>query len=530
MTRLDRHIAAWAERTPAQVAVDGPDEALTYAELDRLANRFAGVLRSTGVRPGDRVGIHVPRSARAVAALLGTIRAGAVYVPLDPSSPPARMALIVQDCGLARVVISPSLLACWAAAGVGGAVEHFLLTAACDPIDGLDPARLHSWSEVQIASPAPPEPCPVSPDDLAYVLYTSGSTGVPKGVMLSHLNAIAFVEWAAIMIDLRESDRVASVAPFHFDLSVFDIWATLSRGATIVIVDEATVVSGRRMLDTIRSKDIHVWYSVPSALVLMLETGGLSEHGAPSLRVVFFAGEVFPVKHLRRIMAALPDARFFNLFGPTETNVCLACEVSDPPAPDATAIPIGHASCGDVVSIVDAEGRPVLDGEVGELLVDGPTVMLGYWDGGRRTPARHPYPTGDMVSRRADGEIMYHGRRDHMVKIHGFRVELGEVEAALHGHPGIHEAIAFAVEQRLVAVVVPSDPALSVLDVKRHCADRLPRYMIPSDVRLVLELPRTSNGKADRVRTRAAVVGADSSILKPARRGEPRMEEPWKLA
>jgi acyl-coenzyme A synthetase/AMP-(fatty) acid ligase len=135
-----------------------------------------------------------------------------------------------------------------------------------------------------------------------------------------------------------------------------------------------------------------------------------------------------------------------------------------------------------------------------------------------------------MVSRRADGEIMYHGRRDHMVKIHGFRVELGEVEAALHGHPGIHEAIAFAVEQRLVAVVVPSDPALSVLDVKRHCADRLPRYMIPSDVRLVLELPRTSNGKADRVRTRAAVVGADSSILKPARRGEPRMEEPWKLA
>jgi amino acid adenylation domain-containing protein len=530
VTSLERYVAPWAERTPAQVAVDGPDEALTYAELDRLANRFAGVIRSTGVRPGDRVGVHAPRSARAVAAMLGIIRAGAVYVPLDPSSPPARVGLIVHDCGLARVIISPSLLAAWVAAGVCGPVEHFVVTAASGTFPGIEPARLHAWSEVEATGSAPPEPWPVSPDDLAYVLYTSGSTGVPKGVMLSHRNALAFVEWAADTIDLREGDRVASVAPFHFDLSVFDIWATLSRGATIVIVDEATVVSGRRMVDTIRSKDIHVWYSVPSALVLMLETGGLSERGAPSLRVVFFAGEVFPVKHLRRAMAALPDARFFNLFGPTETNVCLAYEVSAPPAPDTAAIPIGHASCGDVVSIVDAGGHPVAEGDVGELLVDGPTVMLGYWDAGRRTPARHPYPTGDMVSRRADGELMYHGRRDHMVKIHGFRVELGEVEAALHGHPGIHEAIAFAVEQRLVAVVVPSDLALSVLDVKRHCAERLPRYMIPSDVRLVIELPRTSNGKTDRVRTRAAVVDADSSIMQPVRRGEPRNEDPWKVA
>jgi clorobiocin biosynthesis protein CloN4 len=220
-------------------------------------------------------------------------------------------------------------------------------------------------------------------------------------------------------------------------------------------------------------------------------------------------------------MAAIPQARFFNLFGPTETNVCTAYELPGPPDADANSIPIGHASCGDVISIVDSEGRPVPQGEMGELFVDGPTVMLGYWDSGRRAPAKHPYPTGDLVSQRPDGAIMYHGRRDHMVKIHGYRVELGEVEAALHGHPAVQEAIAFAADQKLVAVVVPTDPNVSVLDVKRHCAERLPRYMIPGDIRLVAQMPRTSSGKIDRVRTRTAVVEGDpGQLLKPVQRAD----------
>jgi amino acid adenylation domain-containing protein len=516
--RLDEMVAPWAGRTPERIAVDGADEALSYAELDRMADRFAAAFRAAGVRPGDRVGVHVPRSGRSVAALLGALRADAVYVPLDPGSPPPRLRLIAQDCGLRHAVISPKLLASWAASGPCEPVEHFFLSAD-GPVPALPaPARAHPWAEVQAGAAPPPVRHRGSPDDLAYLLYTSGSTGVPKGVMLSHRNARAFVDWAADEIGLSASDRVASVAPFHFDLSVFDLWATLSRGATVVVVDEAMVLSGRAMLDRIQARSISVWYSVPSALVLMLESGGLAERGAPSLRTVFFAGEVFPVKHLRRAMAAIPQARFYNLFGPTETNVCTAYALPGPPPPDDTAIPIGRASCGDVASILDPEGRPVPEGETGELHIDGPTVMLGYWDGGRRTPARRPYPTGDLVSRRPDGELMYHGRRDHMVKIHGFRVELGEVEAALNAHPGIQEAIAFAVEQQLVAVAVPSDPAVSVLEVKRHCAARLPRYMVPGEVRLVQALPRTSSGKADRVRTRAAVVERDVSVLRPALR------------
>ncbi len=509
--RIDRLVTPWAERTPDKVAVDGSDEALTYRELDLLANRFAHALRASGVVPGDRVGVHLPRSGRAIAAMLGTVRAGAVYVPLDPSSPPPRIASIVTDCEVRHVVIAPSLLGRWIDAGGAAPVRHFFLAADAEQPTRAAAAEIHPWSQISTQSAEPLSVAGDDPDRLAYLLYTSGSTGAPKGVMLSHRNALSFSEWAADSIGLSASDRVASVAPFHFDLSVFDVWATLARGATLVIVDEATVLSGPRMLDRITSQAITVWYSVPSALMLMLEHGGLSERGAPSLRVVFFAGEVFPIKHLRGTMAALPHARFFNLFGPTETNVCLAYEVAAIPPPDAQAIPIGRPSSGDQISIVDEQGHPVADGEVGELWVDGPTVMLGYWDGGQRTPAKRPYPTGDFVARRADGEVMYHGRRDHMVKVRGFRIELAEVEAALTSHPGIREAIAFASDGRLWAAILSSDPDLSVLAIKRHCAGRLPPYMVPSEIRLLGDMPRTSSGKVDRVGVRTTLVGTPQS-------------------
>jgi len=513
--RLDTLVAPWAARDPDRPAIEGTDETLSYGELDRLANRFANAFRESGLRPGERVGVHLPRSGRAVAAMLGAMRAGGVYVPLDPSSPPARMALITRDCGLRHVVISPALFTGWRAAGVLEPVEHVFLSADGAAAEAPG-ARVHPWAEILSTSAAPPPSPGADPDELAYMLYTSGSTGVPKGVMLSHRNCLAFTDWTADWVGLREGDRVSSVAPFHFDLSTFDLWASFTRGATVVIVDEATVTSGRRMLDRLRDGRVTVSYCVPSALMLMLETGGLEERGAPLLREVLFAGEVFPLKHLRRTMAALPQARFYNLFGPTETNVCTAWALPGIPEPDALAIPIGLPSCGDVATVLDPEGRPVPDGEVGELFIEGPTVMLGYWDAGRRTPARHPYPTGDLVARRPDGAFLYHGRRDHLVKIHGFRVELGEVEAALNAHPGLREAIAFAVDQQLVAVAVPEDGSISVLDVKRHCASRLPRYMVPGDVRLVRALPRTSNGKADRVRTKTAYVERDAVTLEPA--------------
>lgn len=510
--RIDRLVAPIAARDPDRVAIQGPGHAMSYGELDRLANQFAHQLRALGVAPGDRVGVQVPRSGRTVAALLGAARAGAVYVPLDPGSPAARVKLIARDCGLRHLIMTPELLTVWLAAGGETPVEHMILAGAGE----VQTRAMHvtTWAEVTAAATEAIFPASQSEEDLAYLLYTSGSTGVPKGVMISHRNALAFVNWAAATATLCEHDRVASVAPFHFDLSVFDLWSTLSCGATVVIVDEATVKSGPRMLERIREQNISVWYSVPSAIMLMLEAG-LETLGAPSLRVVYFAGEVFPVRQLRRAMGAVPQARFFNLFGPTETNVCLAYEVPEPPAGDI-ATPIGRPACGDEIAIVADDGRLAADGEVGELLVEGPTVMLGYWNGGAPKLAAHPYRTGDFVSQRADGEIMYHGRRDHMVKVRGFRIELGEVEAALARHPQIREAVAFVLDGELAAVARPEDPSLTVLAVRRFLAERLPAYMIPTQIRLVSELPHTSSGKADRMRIQSALAARDADVLPPA--------------
>jgi amino acid adenylation domain-containing protein len=513
MMRLDQFVSAWAEYDPNHIAVEGLIEKISYRDLDQLANRFARLFMRLGVRKGDRVGVHMPRSARTVAAMLGALRVGGVYVPLDPGSPPARIALIAKDCGIRCVVISPVLLSSWLASSVESPVRHFVLSA-----DGPLPATghstgIHHWSEVLSQSAERLELPGDSYDDLAYMLYTSGSTGVPKGVMLSHRNAFAFIEWAANQIELNHSDRVASVAPFHFDLSIFDVWSSLWVGATMVIVDETTVVSGPRMLERIRQREISVWYSVPSALILMLDQADLESKGAPSLRAVYFAGEVFPMKHLRRAMHALPRAQFWNLFGPTETNVCLAHELPAVPAEDETAIPIGLPTCGNKVYVVNEAGQLVQPGQVGELLVDGPTVMVGYWNAGSPILAERPYRTGDMVSQRPDGALMYHGRRDHMVKVHGHRIELGEVESALLLHPGIQEAIAIAVDQGLVAVLVASDAQLSVLQIKQHCASQLPRYMIPSDVRLVSSMPRTTSGKIDRVKLKSEVLAGNQARI-----------------
>jgi len=482
---LGERVTRAAARRPDALAIRGPDGDLTYAELDARANQVARALAAGGVGAGDRVAIWLPKGAEAVAAMQGVLRLGAAYVPVDVLSPNARAMAIMRDCGVRALVAQQD-----AAALLDGADGMFLL-----PAPGLKDGALAS-----IASEPVPEPT-IRPDDLAYILYTSGSTGRPKGVCISHTNAIAFVDWAVGALEARQSDRFSSHAPLHFDLSVLDLYAAFSVGAAVCLVPEGAAYAAEQLVRFLRDERITVWYSVPSAITLMMEHGGLLMAQPDSLRALLFAGESFPMKHLRRLRDAWPDLAMWNLYGPTETNVCTAYQVASPIDPAWTSIPIGRAVSGDRVWARTAEGAAAQIGEEGELLVEGPTVFPGYW--GQPPRADPAYPTGDIVRVGANGDFSFLGRRDNMVKVRGHRIELGEIEATLQQHPSVDDAAAVVVGEGLSArlvvfLAVGPHKAPTLLDVKRLCAQRLPRYMIPDDAVPMSELPRNRNGKVDR--------------------------------
>jgi clorobiocin biosynthesis protein CloN4 len=469
-----------ATRHGPELAVQGPSSAVSYSELDARANTFAHRLRALGVRRADRVVVWADKSPDAVAAMQAVLRLGATYVPATTAVPVGRLALMIRDCG-ARTVCADS--------------------ARIDAMRGEfgDELPLLDITSVP-TSPSAPVNERVEPDDPAYILYTSGSTGVPKGVCVSHLGARAFIDWAVTELHADYRDRFANHAPFTFDLSVLDLYAAFAVGASVHLVPTELAYAPGQLVEFLYERDISVWYSVPSALILMLRDGGLLHRPAPRrLRAVLFAGEPFPIGHVRELAAWTP-ARLLNLYGPTETNVCTFHEVAPDDLKRDRPVPIGRAASGDTVWAEGPDGSIVLPGEEGELVVQGPTVMLGYW--GQPRPSG-VHRTGDVVRVLADGHFDYVGRHDHMVKIRGNRVELGDIEAVIGAHAAVDQ-VAAAVEgtglsARLVAFIVPNQGMdLSLLTVKRHCAQHLPTYMIPDEIRLVPELPRTGNGKVDR--------------------------------
>lgn len=516
---LQHYLTASALRTPETRAVVCRGAQLTYGQLDWLSDRMARLLLEEGVRPGDRVGIFLPKSVETLIAIFGVLKAGAVYVPLDSKGPAQRAAYIIRDCGI-RVLLTAakqkSLLAQILQEDLPLQLLIFMDAPPSAEFASSRSLRILSWPAAQASvKEGRPEP-PTTHTDLAYILYTSGSTGRPKGVMLSHLNARTFVDWAADYFQLQPGDRVSNHAPMHFDLSVFDLFASLKAGATVFPVPEEIMVFPVQVAQFIQDHRLTVWYSVPSALIQLLQHGDPVRFDLSGLRAVLFAGEVFPVKHLRALAAALPGARLYNLYGPTETNVCTVYPVHHLPADPTVPIPIGKACAKAVVFAVNEKNEPIRKGEVGELYIRGPSVMKGYWGHPDFTDAvlvRRPteaggmdevYRTGDLVTINENGEYLFIGRRDHMIKSRGFRIELGEIEAVLVDHPRVQEAAVVAIPDeevgnRIKAVIVPSPAAdLTREEVEAHCAKKLPRYMIPEIIEFSKSLPRTSTGKTDK--------------------------------
>lgn len=505
--------ASASSRPEATALVDG-DRSLTYGELDARTNQLARLLRDAGVKRGDRVGVYLAKSMEAVVACYGVLKSGAAYVPLDPAAPAERVAYIAADCGLRVLASSAEKAGQWATIAASAVdLAHIVVLGESNDLVVPEGVTLHDDSAVTAQSTAEAATRNID-DDLALILYTSGSTGDPKGVMLSHRNVMGFAQWTVAEFGVGGEDRLSQLAPLHFDLSTFDIYGAALAGASVHIARKETFVFPMQIRNFFGAHEITVTYTVPSILTMLVERGKLEPGGLPALRTVLFAGEVFPTKYLSRIMKLLPGVEFANLFGPTETNVCTYYRVPEVPDEDDPPISIGGPIANVQTFVVTPEGELAMPGETGELYVRGRTVMQGYWGDPERTAralVKHPfnpdvrdlcYRTGDLVIEQQNGDYMFLGRSDNQIKSRGYRIELGDIESAIYAHADVVECAAIAVPDTLIGNRIKSFVVahnnLEQNELVQFIGEKIPEYMIPHEFEFREELPKTSTGKIDR--------------------------------
>ena len=520
---VHQQIEAQAGRTPGAPAVSGSGSTVSYAALDRRANQLARRLRRLGVVPDDRVGLCVERSVDMVVALLGVLKAGAAYVPLDPAYPRERLALMVEDAGLAAIVAEPDTLAVLPEAPRGLRVID--LTAEGPALA----AESESRPDVTVPSAS-----------LAYVIYTSGSTGRPKGVMIEHRNVANF--FAAMDARLEKEPGVwLAVTSISFDISVLELLWTLARGFHVVVHTEPRWAAAGLPARIAAHGVTHLQCTPSLARLLAAEPGALSALG--SLRALLLGGEALPADLARSLREALPEVAIHNLYGPTETTVWSATERVDVPG---EPVLIGRPLANTRIFLLDRSLQPVPAGAAGEICIGGEGVTRGYlgrpgltadrfvpdaWSG---EPGARLYRTGDLGRRRPGEPLEFLGRVDHQVKIRGHRIELGEVEAVLATHPGVRQSVAVARDEgtgdvRLVAYIVPAGEPPAVPDLRSFASARLPEPMVPSVFRVLEALPLTPNGKIDRRALPAPVPSRDAAgePLAPSTSTEERLAAIW---
>jgi non-ribosomal peptide synthetase-like protein len=481
------------DRDPKAPALVCGDVTLSYDQVEERANQLARYLKAQGVKTGERVGLFVERSPDAIVAILSILKAGAAYLPLDPSHPAERNRHIVDEASITTVVSEHALGA--------GALE-FLETARVKVVAIDDPAR--PWQACSTARLSDEE-TGVSPSDLCYVLYTSGSTGRPKGVMTEHRNVVAFVAAFNEVVRVSETDRVFQGFSLGFDGSVEEMWMAFSNGGALVVPPRGAARFGDDLAQLIERGQASVFSTVPTALALISQS-------LPTVRLLIVSGERCPKETVKRW--AIAGRRMLNVYGPTETTVNATVAEC---APDH-AVTIGRPLRGYGLHILDDARRPVAPGEKGELFITGPGVARGYLGQpalterhfldelpvGPEGEAQRAYQTGDLVSVDAAGDLLFHGRLDHQIKVRGYRIELAEIENVLCEDEAIRTAVVTVVERNgastLAAHVLAQGPA-GRIDRDRilaHLTTRLPPYMIPGFLDVVDALPMLASGKVDR--------------------------------
>jgi L-proline---[L-prolyl-carrier protein] ligase len=520
-THLLHHLLTESsQKYPDRTAVTFKDKSITYADLEVKSNQLALMLSQHGIKKGDRVGIMLGKSVDAIISLFGIMKAGAIYVPLDPLAPVSRLGHILTNCGIECLVTSQeNREKLYSEPHTGFRIRKIFLTGLPPKGDihyGED-ADCIAWESTTAGAAGHYCPVALSDQSPAYILHTSGSTGVPKGVVISHLNALSFVQMASSFFEINALDRIGNHAPLHFDLSVFDIFGGIKSGATIILVPEFLSTFPVKLAEFIDQERISIWNSVASVLNMLAERGSLDRCNFEALRLVHFSGDIMPVKYLRTLKKHMKRAAFYNIYGQTEANSSLYFPVREIPDNVAWKIPIGKSFPNfEVFALNERHEMVTRPGDEGELYVNSSTVALGYWNEEKLTAEkfvadpRHPswrtyvYKTGDLVRIDDEGNFVFTGRKDHMVKSRGYRIELTETETVLNGHPHISQAIVLAIPDelignRIISYIAPLEgEKISAEDIMAHCNMFLPKYMVPEEIFFIERMPRTTTGKADR--------------------------------
>ncbi len=528
---LQQGVTAQAQARPDATALVFKGTRLTYGALEEASNRLARALKEAGCRRGDRVGVLMPKMPTAIVAMIGALKADLIYVPMDPASPAARQARVleVSDCRciLAAGPVSQNLRDALSAA-----------TLAQSPVIGwldegapseADPAPAFTLYDLR-AYPATPPACANTGGDVAHILFTSGSTGIPKGVMITHASVAHFLRWANRYFGTTPSDRISQHPPLHFDLSTFDIFGTLWAGAELHLVPQELNLLPHKLAQFIREAQLTQWFSAPSVLNLMAKFDVIAQNDFPSLRRVMWCGEAIATPTLIHWMRRLPHPRFTNLYGPTEATIASSYyTVPRCPRDEREPIPIGDACEGEELLILDGRLQPVATGDVGDLYIRGTGLSPGYWRDREKTDSAFPpcpggagprdriYKTGDLARRGADGLFYFLGRADTQIKSRGYRIELGEIEAALHSLAALRESAVVAIQSDgfegwliCCAYAHASEGVVSVEHLRKDLARLLPAYMLPIRWAQHEALPKNANGKIDRPRLKNAFLAAES--------------------
>lgn len=500
---------------PSKIVASDGQNRLTYKDLILQSNKLARCLIQHKVTNKGSIILCMNRSVEYIIAMIGILKADAVYIPIEARTPKHRRNRIIRDCKPYAIICdnntSQTILS-----DETSEIPPLLIVINTDkPPPQQKKAVILTKEHLNMFEESFPD-YKNSEDDVACVLYTSGSTGDPKGVMITHRNIDEYIRWALEHIGIGENDRILCTAPFYFDMSLFDVYCSLRAGATMCIATERVLLFPKQLIEFAESENVTVWKGISSLLMYIVRTGAISSENLPTLRTIIFGGETLHSKYLIEWMRTFPKKTFYNVYGPTEaTGVSLYYRVDNMPKTSDDCIPIGKPCENTEVFLLDDDNKPVPPGQIGELCIKSVCLAKGYLNDPQKTnqsfidnplnpgQGERIYKTGDNARRRKDGNYEFIGRRDAQVKFLGYRIELSDIEQALVSIDGVHDAGALLVESirtglnELIAYA-EIDDEITIGNILSEVKNRLPHYMVPKRLYRIDYIPRTDRDKIDR--------------------------------